>query len=168
MAEVSGEVIEVDDGYGREEGIGWNILLPILIAAGVGRVPGLLVEIAFRTSGSGGARRSIKDLRKGPEFLVTPFVVRDIGGVQVALEVHGHLSSSALMPGDHIVATVRPQRRADLPPRAYRVDNYTSGRAHSPHPPTRWTHIGPPLIVNAALGVVIIFAMVGLVLLAKL
>ena len=156
MAEVSGEVIEVDDGYGREEGIGWNLLAPILVAAGVGRVPSLLLAAALRTGGTGSARRSLKELRRGPEFLVTPFVVRDLGGAHVALEVHGHLSSSALLPGDHIVADVKPQRRADLPPRAYRVDNYTSGRAHAPRPPTRWTHIGPPLIVHAAVGVLLL------------
>jgi hypothetical protein len=154
--EIAGRVVEVDEAYARQEGLGWPLLAPLLIAAGLTRAIALLIAAITRAGGTaGGGRRGLKELKRGPEFLVTPFVVRPDDGPPVELEIHGHMASGALVPGDMIVAQVRPQRRKDLPLRAYRIDNYTSDRAHAPNPPTRWTHLGLPLLLHAAAGVLI-------------
>src|SRR5262249_54274784 len=97
----------------------------------------LFALILLERKPSGGGQRSLKELRRGPEFLVTEFTVRRDDDTIVELEIHGHLAKSALIPRDRIRARVRRQRRRDLPLRAYRVDNDTSGRAHRPHAPTR-------------------------------
>ncbi len=155
-SEIAGQVIQVDEPYARQEGIGWAVLAPLLIPAALARGIGLLIAAVTRTGATtGGGRRSLKELRRGPEVLVTTFLVRPADGPPVELEVHGHMVSGALVPGDMIVAQVRPQRRRDVPLQAYRIDNYTSQRAHAPHPPTRWTHIGAPLFLQAAIGVLV-------------
>ncbi|HYU84752.1 MAG TPA: hypothetical protein VEK80_08080 [Kribbellaceae bacterium] len=155
-SEIVGRVIEVDEPYARQQGIGWLVLGPLIILAGVARSIGLLIAAITRSgTTAGGGGRSLKELKRGPELLVTPFLVRPPDGAPVELEVHGHMVSGALVPGDMIVAQIRPQRRRDLPPQAYRIDNYTSQRAHAPHPPTLWTHLGPALLLQAAIGVLI-------------
>jgi hypothetical protein len=154
--EVAGVVDTVEPSYPRKVGIGWHILLPILVAAGVTQLLGLLLATILRTGKSSGGQRALKELRGGPEFLVTEFTVRQDDGTLVELEIHGHLAKSALLPRDRIHARVRRQRRRDLPPRAHLVHNRTSGRAHRPHPPTVWSHIGPLLLLQALLGLAII------------
>ena len=155
--EIAGVVVTVEPSYPREVGTGWRILLPILIVAGVARLLGLLVAAVLPNAKlSGGSRRTLKEMRRGPEFLVTEFTVREDDGTLVELETHGHLATGALLPRDRIRVRVRRQRRRDLPPRVYRVDNYTSGRAHGPHPQTMLTHLGPPLLFQALLGLSII------------
>jgi hypothetical protein len=156
--EVTGVVVDVEPEYPREVGTGWHILLPVLLAAGVARLLAVLIATVLRRGGSsgGGARRSLKDLRRGPEFLVTEFTVRTDDGTLVELEIHGHLATSALLPRDRVRAWVRRQRRSDLPPRAYRLHNYTSGRSHGPPTQTMWMHLGPPLLLQAFLGLTII------------
>jgi hypothetical protein len=150
--DVAGVVVTVEPAYPREASIGWHILLPILVTAAVTRLLALAIAAILRDGKSGSGGRSLKELRRGPEFLVTEFTVQADDGTLVELEIHGHLAKSALLPRDRIRARVRPQRRRDLPPRAYRIDNYTSGRAHGPHAPTRLGHIGPPLLLNAFVG----------------
>jgi hypothetical protein len=154
--EVTGVVVSVEPAYPREVGIGWHIILPVLLAAGVTQLLMALLAAITRSGGSGGGGRSVAQLRKGPEFLVTEFTVKKDDGTLAELEIHGHLAKSALLPGDRIRAWVRRQRRRDLPPRAYRVHNNTSGRVHRPHAPTRWSHIGMPLLPQAFLGLAII------------
>jgi hypothetical protein len=155
--EVTGVVVAVEPEYPREVGIGWPILLPILLGAGVVRLLGLLLATVLRKGKtSGGGRRSLKELRRGPEFLVTEFFVREADGTLVELEVHGHLATSALLPRDHIRAQVRRQRRRDLPLRAHRVNNFTSGRVHRPPSQTIWMHLGPPLLLQAFVGLTVI------------
>jgi hypothetical protein len=150
-------VVTVEPSYPRDVGIGWHILLPILAAAGAARMLGLLVQAFLRDGkSSGGGRRSLKELRRGPEFLVTEFTVRRDDGTLVELEIHGHLSKQALLPRDHVRARVRRQRRHDLPLRAYRVENYTSGRSHRLYTPTMWSHLGPPLLLQALVGLVVV------------
>ncbi len=164
-AEVSGVVVSVEPAYPREVGIGWHILLPVLVPAGVVSLLGLLVSVLLRNGkSSGGGRRSLSELRRGPQFLVTEFTVREDDGSLVELEIHGHLATSALLPRDRIRARVRPQRRRDLPPRAYALDNYTSGRAHGPHAPTKLAHLGAPLLFQAFVGLAtIVLVVVSLV-----
>jgi hypothetical protein len=155
--DITGVVVTVEPAYPREVGTGWHLLVPILVAAGVTHSLGLLLAAILRTGRSSGAgRRSLKDLRRGPEFLVTEFTVRDDGGALVELEIHGHLATSALLPRDHIRAQVRRQRRRDLPLRAHRVDNFTSGRLHRPPSQTIWMHLGPPLLLQAIIGLTVI------------
>jgi hypothetical protein len=154
--DVTGVVVTVEPAYPREVGIGWHIILPVLIAAGVTQLLMALIAAITRSGGSGGGGRSVSQLRKGPEFLVTEFTVRGDDGELVELEIHGHLAKSALLPGDRIRAWVRRQRRRDLPSRAHRVHNNTSGRVHRPHAPTKWSHIGMPLLPQAFLGLGII------------
>lgn len=159
--EISGVVVTVEPSYPRETGIGWHILLPILVAAGVVQLLGLLIATILRAGkSSGSGTRSLKELRRGPEFLVTEFTVRKEDGTAVELEIHGHLAKSTLLPRDRIRAQVRQQRRRDLPLRAYRVHNYTSGRMHRLYAPTTWSHIGPALILQAFLGLAIIVLVV--------
>lgn len=156
-SDVTGVVVSVEPSYPREIGIGWHILLPILVTAGVTRLLGVLVAAVLREGkSSGGGRRSLKELRRGPEFLVTEFTVRQDDGTPVELEVHGHLARAALIPRDLVRAKVRRQRRRDLPLRAHRIDNYTSGRAHAPPGQTIWMHLGPALLVQAFAGLAII------------
>jgi hypothetical protein len=151
--EVIGVVVTVEPEYPREVGIGWPVIVPILLGAGVVRLLGLLLATVLRKGKtSGGSRRSLKELRRGPEFLVNEFFVREADGTLVELEVHGHLATSALLPRDHVRAEVRAQRRKDLPMRAHRVHNHTSGRVHRPHASTMLSHLGTPLLLQAILG----------------
>jgi hypothetical protein len=160
--EVAGVVVAVEPEYPREVGIGWHIILPILLGAGVARLPGLLVATLLRNGrSSGGSRRTLKELRRGPEFLVTEFIVRGADGTLVELEIHGHLPTSALIPRDRVRAEVRRQRRNDLPPRAHRLENHTSGRVHRPHTSTMLSHLGLPLLLQAILGLAIILLVVA-------
>jgi hypothetical protein len=150
-------VVTVEPSYPRDTGIGWHILVPILVTAGVARLLWLLAAVLLREGkSSGGGQRSLKELRRGPEFLVTEFTVRRDDGSLVELEIHGHLAKSALMPRDRIRAQVRQQRRRDLPLRAHRVQNDTSGRTHRLYAPTKWSHLGPALLLQAFLGLMII------------
>jgi hypothetical protein len=160
--DVSGVVVEIEPPYPREVGIGWAVLLPILVGAGVVRLLGLLIAAVLRSgSSTGGARRTLKDLRRGPEFLVTEFTLREADGTLVEMEAHGHLATSALILRDHVRAEVRRQRRQDLPLLAHRVHNHTSGRVHRPHTPTIWSHLGMPLLSQAILGFAIILLLVA-------
>ncbi len=162
IPEVVGVVVAVEPEYPREVGIGWPILLPILLGAGVARLLGLLFATVLRNGKStGGARRTLKELRRGPEFLVTEFIVREADGTIVELEAHGHLPTSALIPRDRVRTEVRRQHRRDLPPRAHRLHNHTSGRVHRPHTPTMWSHLGMPLLLQAILGLAIILLVVA-------
>jgi hypothetical protein len=150
---VIGVVIGVEPAYPREVGIGWPVLLPILLGAGVVRLLAVLIAAVLRQGpSSGGARRTPKELRRGPEFLVTEFTLREPDGTLVELESHGHLPTSALLPRDRVRAELRRQRRHDLPPLAHRLHNHTSGRVHRPHAPTTWSHLGAPLLLQAILG----------------
>src|SRR6266511_1779501 len=80
-SEIAGQVIQVDEPYARQEGIGWAVLAPLLIPAALARGIGLLIAAVTRTGATtGGGRRSLKELRRGPEVLVTTFLVRPANG----------------------------------------------------------------------------------------
>ncbi|MEU8073016.1 hypothetical protein [Micromonospora sp. NPDC048169] len=153
---VTGRLVRLLEGYAREVRVGQPVLVAVLTAAGV---VGLLLKVvrALLSSGGGGARRSFKDLKKGPEFLVTPVRVRDTTGRLVEVELHGHLPQSALHPGDHVQLTLRGQRDEDLPPRIERIVNLTTGQLLTPRTATLWSHLGPALLLQATLGAVLLF-----------
>ncbi|MEH1016044.1 hypothetical protein V6U90_23405 [Micromonospora sp. CPCC 206060] len=153
---VTGRVVRLLDGYSRELKVGQPILVAVLTAAGVVRLIGLLVTSVLRAGTGAGSRRKWKDLKKGPEYLVTPLQVRDGDNRICELELHGHLPQSALHPGDHIQLTVRQQKDPDLAPRIERIVNITSGQLLTPRVPTVWSHLGPPLVLQAMLGVLLL------------
>ncbi|MFI0796768.1 hypothetical protein ACH4OY_29390 [Micromonospora rubida] len=153
---VTGRVVRLLDGYPRELRIGQPVLVAVVTAASV---MGLLL-LALRSllsSGGGGARRSWKELRKGPEFLVTTLRLRDAADQLCEVELHGHLPQSALHPADWVQITLRPQD-PDLPPRVERIVNLTTGQLLRPRTATLWSHLGPPLLIQAVLGAVLIAA----------
>ncbi|MFE9693738.1 hypothetical protein [Micromonospora sp. NPDC005806] len=151
---VTGRLVRLMEGYGREVRVGQLMLVAVLTGAGV---VGLLLRLvrALLNSGGGGPRRSFKELKKGPEFLVTPVRVRDAADRLLEVELHGHLPQSALHRGDHVQLTLRPQRDADLPPRIERIVNLTTTQLLTPRTATVWSHLGPPLLLQAALGVLL-------------
>ncbi|SDZ45180.1 hypothetical protein SAMN05444365_1187 [Micromonospora pattaloongensis] len=153
---ITGHVVRLAEGYARELRVGQHVLVAVLFAAGIARLLGLALAALRQAGGAGGARRRWRELRKGPEFLVTPLQLRDTRGVLCEVEIHGHLPQSALDPGDHIQVTVRRQKDHQLPPRADRIVNITTGQLLTPRIPTLWSHLGPALLLQAVLGVVLL------------
>jgi hypothetical protein len=153
---ITGRVVRLMDGYAREIKVGQPVLVAVLAAAGLARLVILLIASVVRGgTGGGGARRRWKELRKGPEFLVTPLRVRTSDGVLCEMEIHGHLPQSALEPADHIQVTVRDQKEGDLAPRVERIVNITTRQLLTPRRPTLWSHLGPALLVQAVLGLLL-------------
>lgn len=152
---VTGRVVRLLDGYPREVRVGRPVLLAVVTAAAVAGLLVLLVR-SLLSAGGGGARRSWKELRKGPEFLVTPLRLRDGAGQLCEVELHGHLPQSALHPADQVQLTLRPQRDAELPPRVERIVNLTTGQLLTPRTATLWSHLGPALLIQAALGALLV------------
>jgi hypothetical protein len=158
---ITGRVVRLMDGYAREVKVGQPILVAVLTGAGVARLLFRLIASALRAGSGAGAQRGWKDLRKGPEFLVTPLRIRDTDGVLCEMELHGHLPQSALHPSDHVQVTVRRQKDPDLAPRVERIVNITTGQLLTPHPPTLWSHLGPALLLQAGLGLLLIGAVLA-------
>ncbi|HEY0696745.1 MAG TPA: hypothetical protein VGD43_02940 [Micromonospora sp.] len=158
---ITGRVVRLLDGYPREIKIAQPALVAVLTAAGVIRLIGLVVASILRAGTGSGSRRKFKELRKGPEFLVTPMHMRNGDGQLCELEIHGHLPQSALHPSDLIQVTVRAQKDADLAPRVERIVNLTTGQLLTPRTPTLWSHLGPPLVLQAFLGLVVVALVVG-------
>lgn len=154
---ITGHVVRQLTGYPREIKVGQPVLAAVLAAAGVAKLVGLLVSSVLRAgSGAGGSRRKLSELRKGPEFLVTPLRIRDTGGVLCEMEIHGHLPQSALQGADHVQVTVRRQKDPELPPRVERIVNLTTGQQLTPHIPTLWSHLGPALLLQATIGALVL------------
>ncbi|RZU75172.1 hypothetical protein EV384_3701 [Micromonospora kangleipakensis] len=152
---VTGRVVRLLEGYPREVPVRQPVLVAVLIAAGVMGLLMLLVR-SLLSSGGGAARRSFKELKKGPEFLVTPLRLRDGADRLLEVELHGHLPQSALHPADHVQLTLRPQRDPELPPRIERIVNLTTGQLLTPRTATVWSHLGPPLLLQAMLGALLL------------
>ncbi|MFI6763125.1 hypothetical protein ACIBF5_28745 [Micromonospora sp. NPDC050417] len=153
---VTGRVIRLLEGYSREMQVQRPIVVAVLATAGVARVILLLIASLLRSGAGTGARRRWKELRKGPEFLVTPLRLRDSEGVLCEVEIHGHLPQSAIEPADHIQVTIRPQKDPQLAPRVERIVNLTTAQLLTPRPPTVWSHLGPALLLQAVLGILVI------------
>ncbi|GAB3978108.1 hypothetical protein V1634_13030 [Plantactinospora veratri] len=164
---ITGHVVRLMEGYSREVRIGQPVLVAVLGTAAVVKVVLLLIASVLRAGAGAGARRKWKDLRKGPEFLVTPLRVRDGSGVLCEMEIHGHLPQSALEPADHIQVTVRSQKDAGLAPRVERIVNLTTGQLLTPRTPTLWSHLGPALLLQAAIGLLLIGALVAWLVLGR-
>ncbi|WBB81177.1 hypothetical protein O7606_07300 [Micromonospora sp. WMMD882] len=159
----TGRVVRFMDGYTREMKVGQPVLVAVVAAAGVVQLVTLLARTLLKVGGGAGARRTWKDLKKGPEFLVTPVRLRDTGGQLYEVELHGHLAQSAVHPGDHVQLTLRDQGDPDLPPRIERIVNITTTQWLTPRPPTVWSHLGPPLLLQAAVGALLVVLLLALV-----
>jgi hypothetical protein len=157
-----GRVIEVEESYAREVGVPPAVLVPLLAAALVVDLLGLLVAAVLRI-GLPTARRPFKTLRKGPEYMVTPIWVRDAGDALVEVEVHGHLNRSAIIRKDRI-RTVTRRQKGDLPLLAGPIENLTTGRVLRPRRATLVSHLGVGLFLQAALGLLLVGFVVAAVL----
>jgi hypothetical protein len=153
---VTARFVRYEASYTREVKIGQPLLVAVLMAAGLASALGTLILSVLR-SGSGGRtrRRRFRDLKKGPEFLVTPVRLRDEFGQAYEVEMHGHLPQSALHPGDLVQATTRHQKDPHLPARMLSVVNLTTLQLLTPRIPTLWSHLGPGLLLQAVLGLVV-------------
>src|SRR2546429_5865454 len=118
---VMGRITEVEESYAREVAIPPIVLFPVVVAAFAVDVVALLLSTVLRIR-IPSARRPLKALRKGPEYMVTPIWVRDADDSLVELEVHGHLNRSALIRNDRI-RTVARQQNGDPPPLAGPIAN---------------------------------------------
>jgi hypothetical protein len=153
---ITGRFTGFRPSYTREVKVGQPLLMAVLVAAAMARAVGLLVLSVLRLgSGARGARRRFKELKKGPEFLVTPVRLRDEFGQAYEVEMHGHLAQSALHPGDLVQVTTRPQKDTDLPVKLVHMVNLTTLQPLTPHIPTMWSHLGPGLLIQAALGLLV-------------
>ncbi|HEX5541436.1 MAG TPA: hypothetical protein VFX60_07715 [Micromonospora sp.] len=153
---VTGRVVQLMPGYGRAVRMSPPVLLLVVLAAGIAHML-LLLLAALRSAGSrrNRSRRRWKQLREGPEFLVTPLRIRDSNRILYEVEIHGHLPQSALEAGDHVQITLRRQDDPDLPARVQRIMNLTTGQLLAPRIPTLWSHLGPPLLLQAGLGLLL-------------
>ncbi|MDG4781209.1 hypothetical protein O7614_16290 [Micromonospora sp. WMMD961] len=157
---VTGRLIRLMDGYTREVRIGQPVLVAVLAAAAVARLPALLLRSLF-SFGGGTTRRRWKQLKQGPEYLVTPVRLRNTAGQLCEVELHGHLPQSALHPADQVQLTLRAQRDPELPPRIERIVNLTTGQLLTPRTATLWSHLGPPLLLQAFLGALLLTGVVA-------
>lgn len=153
---ITGRFVQLLEGYPREIKIRQPVLVAVLTTAGVAKVLTLALATVVRAGAGSGVRRRWKELRKGPEFLVTPLRVRADDGTLCEMEIHGHLPQSALEPADHLQVRVRPQRDRDLAPRVERIVNITTGQLLTPRTPTIWSHLGPALLLQAAFGLLLL------------
>jgi len=149
-----GQVVDVEESYARDLAVPPAVLFPLLIAAAAVDLVGLLISAIFRI-GVPTARRPLKSLRKGPQFMVTPIWVRDADDSLVEVEVHGHLNGSAVIRRDRI-RTVTRRQKGDLPLLAGPIENLTTSRVLRPRRATLLTHLGAGLVLQGILGALLI------------
>ncbi len=150
---ITGRFLGFRTSYTREVRIGRPLVMAVFVAASIARILSAMLRF-----GGGGVRRKFKELKKGPEFLVTPVRVRDDQGQVYEVEMHGHLPVSALHRGDHIQVTTREQDDPALPVKLVRMVNLTTWQPLTPRIPTMWSHLGPALLLQAGLGLTIVLA----------
>jgi hypothetical protein len=148
---ITGRFLGYRTSYTREVKIGRPLVLAVFVCATIARLIGALIRLR-------GVRRTFKDLKKGPEFLVTPMRVRDDLGQVHELEMHGHLPVSALHRGDLVQVVTAGQPDPTLPVKLIRMVNLTTMQPFTPRIPTMWSHIGPAVLIQAALGVTVTLA----------
>lgn len=151
---ITGRFAGYQTSYTREVKVGQPLLILVYLTAAVGRMVGGLLRMR-------GPSRAFKDLKKGPEFLVTPVRLRDELGQTYEVEMHGQLPQSALYRGDLVQFTTEPQKDPTLPVRLIRLVNLTTMQPLTPRVPTRWSHLGPALLLQAGLGVIVLGAVVA-------
>ena len=149
---ITGRFAGYQTSYTREVEVRQPLLMLVFTAAGIAQ----LIASVFRMRPS---RRSFKELKKGPEFLVTPVRVRDDLGQVFEAEMHGHLPQSALHRGDLVQLSTRIQKDPGLPVRLVQVINLTTMQPLTPRIPTMWSHLGPALLVQAMLGFTVLVAL---------
>lgn len=152
---IYGRVAEIEEAYPREVRVPGHVLMVIVAAASIVRVAGGLLGALLPGRG-GGARPSWRELRKGPEFRVTPMLLRDANDRLVPMEIHGHMTDGALVPGDRVLVDLRYSRDATMPGRAVRIENLATGRMLRPRGATLWSHLGGGLLLQALLGVALL------------
>lgn len=148
---ITGRYLGHRPSYTRQVRIGQPLVLAVFVSATVTHLLGALL-LALLRSGGRGARRTFAELKKGPEFLVTPLRFRDDLGQTYEVEMHGHLPASALHLGDLVQAITRPQPDPALPVKVVRMVNLTTLQPLTPHIPTMWSHLGPALLLQATTG----------------
>ncbi|AGL18673.1 hypothetical protein [Actinoplanes sp. N902-109] len=150
---ITGRFLGYRDSYTREVKVGQPLLIVLYMTASV-------ITMLLSLIRSGSSRRSFKDLKKGPEYLVTLIRLRDDLGQIYEVEMHGNLPQSALHRGDLVQLRVVEQKDPDLPVRLHQVINLETLQPFRPWVPTMWSHLGPALLVQAALGTVVTLAVV--------
>ncbi|PRX21084.1 hypothetical protein [Actinoplanes italicus] len=151
---ITGRFVGFQTSYTREVQIGRPVALAVFLLAGIVQLIGSLMRMKP-------ARRTLKELRKGPEFLVTPVRLRDDLGQIYEIEMHGQLPQSALHRGDLVQVRTEPQPDPTLPVRLTQVVNLTTMQPLTPRIPTQWSHMGPAMLVQAAVGVTIFGAVMA-------
>src|SRR3982751_5121589 len=151
---ITGRFAGYQASYTREVKVGRPLVMLIFLTASVAQLLGSLIRMR-------GARRSFKELKKGPEFLVTPVRLRDDLGQTYEVEMHGHLPQSALRRGDLVQVTTRPQKDPTLPVRLLQVVNLTTMQPLTPRIPTQWSHLGPALVLQALAGAAVVGAVLA-------
>ncbi|BCY12514.1 hypothetical protein [Actinoplanes sp. L3-i22] len=149
---ITGRFIGYQASYTREVRVGRPLAIAVFLTAGIAQ----LLASLFRMKP---ARRSLKDLRKGPEFLVTPVRLRDDLGQTYEIEMHGQLPQSAMHRGDLVQVRTEPQRDRTLPVKLMQVVNLTTMQPLTPRIPTRWSHLGPAMLLQATAGLVVVAAL---------
>jgi hypothetical protein len=163
---VTAHFVRYEASYTREVKVGQPVLVAVLMAAGVAAAIGTLILSVLRAgTGARGGRRRFRDLKKGPEFLVTPVRLRDEFGQAYEVELHGHLPQSALHSGDLIQVTTREQD-PHLPVRIVHIVNLTTLQLLTPRVPTMWSHLGPSLLLQAGIGALVAAAVAATIWLA--
>src|SRR5690349_3960349 len=137
------------DSYTGEVRVGQPLVIAVFLPAAVARTLGALLLTAVRGTGRAAARRTLKDLKKGPEYLVTPVRLRDELGQIYEVEMHGQLPQSALHRGDLVQVHTRAQKDPDLPVKLHHLVNLTTLQPLTPRIPTMWSHLGPGLRTRA-------------------
>ncbi len=146
---ITGRFAGYQTSYTREVKVGQPLLVLVFLAAGIAQLIGSVLRMRP-------ARRTFKQLKKGPEFLVTPLRVRDDLGQIYEVEMHGHLPQSALHRGDLVQLSTLPQRDPALPVRLVQVVNLTTMQPLTPRIPTMWSHLGPAMLLQATVGLLVL------------
>jgi hypothetical protein len=145
---ITGRFAGYQTSYTREVKVGQPVLILVFVAAGICQLIASLIRMS-------GARRTFKELKKGPEFLVTPLRVTDDLGQTYEVEMHGHLPQSALHRGDLVQLRTCEQKDPRLPVRLLQVVNLTTMQPLTPRIPTLWSHLGPALLLQAVIGLAV-------------
>jgi hypothetical protein len=155
---ITGRFIGFRASYTREVKVDQPLLVAIYLTASIAHAVGALL-LALLRSGGRGTRRSFKDLKKGPEYLVTEVRLRDELGQIYEVEMHGQLPQSALHRDDLVQMHTRAQKDPDLPVKLHHLVNLTTLQPLTPRIPTMWSHLGPGLLIQAGLGLTIVMAL---------
>ena len=151
---ITGRFLGFGASYTRQVRVGQPLLVAVLAAAGIASALLALIPTVLRHGGRA-ARRKFKDLKKGPEYLVTPMRLRDDLGQMYEVEMHGHLPQSAIHRGDLIQIRTAPQKDPTLPVKLLTILNLTTMQPLRPRVPTLWSHLGPGLLIQAVLGLTV-------------